>query len=1457
MADFFTQYEEDKKKKKPSQVAAGQQKTKTNDFFSSYENKVAKVEIAKPVEAAPEVKKPSFIERAKQKVTDIFSKKKDQGATVQIIGKDGQVKSSTEQVEPIQQPQERINPIISRSKNLFDSMFQMKPMVSPEKKPPVAKTDFASKVAGTVAEKIKGSEFIQGQKAKKEEFFSPDKQSQIFQERMAEVKSVQRPVKEGYKEPGLFGSAVEAIKESTVSTWGSLGATTEMVGRMTNNILTTKAGQKMQKDADKIIASNPEWAEETGAKWSPTKVTRLVVGAVPSLLATVAATFVAGPTGGAAVGFGLEGGSTYKEAKAAGVPEKKAQLYGVVVGTVNSYLEKLFPESVVKGSKPVIKKIGQSLTKDAIDTAARFGVKVTKAGTFEGATESLQQMWSNVIAKNYDENRSVWNGVLESFIGGFGSGGAVGAVSGGNVISPEQLKTQVENTDLAGTQAGDEIAKVVDQATKENKSIKFTTDGTGDTVVTTNAGTKVGLTLVEPQTIVQLDENNNPMGEVNQVETNIIENTDTPKLSVEPVGGIKDISPFKVTGKEILLTPDEYLKQAFEATDGRLGGNYNEWLASNLKKENVSKYAKSMKNGDKFPVPSIDNINGSQDGIHRALAAKEIGLQKIPVTISGKPSDYVSNKRIYPISPSPLGGKVEPVAEALETTVESPKVEDLILPKDVSINEESKKVGAKRISPDRIAHQQLTPEEGKKALVAEQEKIANKNRDSWLKAIDGLNAMIAKYGDILPVRSESNLSKYPELQNDFNKYSSLKSYAHNPKSLVDMRDQFIKNSERVSWNEDKKDKFMAKVEDKYKQLIKDDISHGYKYPEAVLNYDPSFRKAVDSRARYEKGLFTSFSADDQRIVFDEQGRITAGMKRQDGKDLLPEQKSEIIDGVIQTQNALGIDLNQISIDDRWVYAHLNGKNPFLTKNAAGQYRKGNNQVSISLGGTESIKEIVDGKEVSKKINTTVAHELGHALDFKIKNQFIDSSTLFYLRMNFNKVINSTRGDKYWRSSVEVTARAIEEYVAVKEGSDKFYDRPGYWSKEVFESKIKPAIEKTINDKYADYKIKEPIVPKPVESPTIQPAEPTITQGEKPPVDTTATKEEVKPPTIVKKVDQVKIDTANKKLTDYYAQEGEKNPEALGQAWQEVMTEMEIAEPGQRLYTEDGEFNGAISSTFPDFIPEELRLTKLFNSVVEGLKDPTVMTYPPSSQPRKQALYDAILDQIDSRAGTDSSIIREEIRSIYEEARPKEVVSGSPEGSQRTEVTPTKEKVKIDKFISRVFERLQAENPEQLPGEIEYTQMNLKKDAQKAVDLLTINKQKAYRVAMGEESSPDVTSTSVNIAMAERALEEGNNDLYAKLITKRSLDQTRRGQEIVAEKGSVTNNSTARYVKELVAARFEKVGKMLSDISMIGKSTKEKVQKTIDSKVGQLEIKIKKKKLDVKTALQLLESMRCV
>ena len=201
---------------------------------------------------------------------------------------------------------------------------------------------------------------------------------------------------------------------------------------------------------------------------------------------------------------------------------------------------------------------------------------------------------------------------------------------------------------------------------------------------------------------------------------------------------------------------------------------------------------------------------------------------------------------------------------------------------------------------------------------------------------------------------------------------------------------------------------------------------------------------------------------------------------------------------------------------------------------------------------------------------------------------------------------------------------------------------------------------------------------------------------------------------------------------------------------------------------------------------------------------------------------------------------------------------------KTKIIPKTSELKAKKekeeFTSKVFERIQAENPELLKGDLKATKIYLDNESKKAIKLMEKDKQAAYNLAMGREESSDVLGTSVNIAMTEKALEEGNNKLAAKLIKNRSLAQTRRGQELVAEKGSITDNSTSRYVKELLSNRLDKLGDKYTDgIKDVLKkgSKKENAINKIEKEIANVEIAITNKKLDTKTALALLEKMTCI
>lgn len=370
-----------------------------------------------------------------------------------------------------------------------------------------------------------------------------------------------------------------------------------------------------------------------------------------------------------------------------------------------------------------------------------------------------------------------------------------------------------------------------------------------------------------------------------------------------------------------------------------------------------------------------------------------------------------------------------------------------------------------------------------------------------------------------------------------------------------------------------------------------------------------------------------------------------------------------------------------------------------------------------------------------------------------------------------------------------------------------------------------------------------------------------------------------------KLDKVALAAANKKLGDYYNQYGNEHPDELGQAWYEVMAEMEVAEPGQRIFDDYGEFKGSISSTFPDFVPEELRRTDLFNSVLDGVKDPTNMVYPPSSQPRKQALYDTILAEIDSRAGSDSSAIINEIKGIYEKAKakPEEVISGSPAGSQPEQATAQKvtttasdtakkSEVPISRLQERIQEQLLEIDPNRYefePGSGTYNKLNLEADAQQAAYFMQTNPKEALNIALGYADAPvGQTANAISLAVAFKARAEGNMELWKDIIIKTSLRNTKFGQEIVSLRGHFNNDTPENYIKKVLDARMDILGKsMITDAQkVVGINKKrsnkvnaiEKIDRETDKLVEKVNEPIKKKKVAdrIKMAQDIIDSLIC-
>jgi len=84
----------------------------------------------------------------------------------------------------------------------------------------------------------------------------------------------------------------------------------------------------------------------------------------------------------------------------------------------------------------------------------------------------------------------------------------------------------------------------------------------------------------------------------------------------------------------VMMSPDEYINKAVKGFKQSDPDATAESVIRTRDPDLISKYAKQMQTGAKFPTIMLDySIGFSQEGLHRALAAKQLGLDEIPVMI--------------------------------------------------------------------------------------------------------------------------------------------------------------------------------------------------------------------------------------------------------------------------------------------------------------------------------------------------------------------------------------------------------------------------------------------------------------------------------------------------------------------------------------------------------------------------------------------------------------------------------------------------------------------------------------------------------------------------------------------------------------------------------------------------------------------------------------------------------
>ena len=140
---------------------------------------------------------------------------------------------------------------------------------------------------------------------------------------------------------------------------------------------------------------------------------------------------------------------------------------------------------------------------------------------------------------------------------------------------------------------------------------------------------------------------------------------------------------------------------------------------------------------------------------------------------------------------------------------------------------------------------------------------------------------------------------------------------------------------------------------------------------------------------------------------------------------------------------------------------------------------------------------------------------------------------------------------------------------------------------------------------------------------------------------------------------------------------------------------------------------------------------------------------------------------------------------------------------------------------------------------------------------------ALRVAFGLEAPPaGQTETAISIALADKAGRDGNYTLQSQLESSRSLRQTRRGQEIVSERGRFNDDSPYHYISELLDRRLRNIGntiktEVVDEFNKKMSSAKKKAVDVIDNKVKELSERLKKRdRSKIKMAEDVINSLIC-
>lgn len=107
----------------------------------------------------------------------------------------------------------------------------------------------------------------------------------------------------------------------------------------------------------------------------------------------------------------------------------------------------------------------------------------------------------------------------------------------------------------------------------------------------------------------------------------------------DPAYALKKNRPIQL----VQMTPDQYIEEVAKGFSAYGKKVTPQDLINQRTNDNMRNIMKAMEAGDKFPTPFIEYPKGqsiSQEGLHRAVAAKNLGIEKMPVYLQQRGPEY-------------------------------------------------------------------------------------------------------------------------------------------------------------------------------------------------------------------------------------------------------------------------------------------------------------------------------------------------------------------------------------------------------------------------------------------------------------------------------------------------------------------------------------------------------------------------------------------------------------------------------------------------------------------------------------------------------------------------------------------------------------------------------------------------------------------------------------------------